>query len=171
MWNNPSSAVTLAPSQTIHNLITSGDLPPTASNLIIPQPHTTRFYLLPKIHKPGCPGRPIVSACSCPTEIISTYLDCIFSPLVQEVPTYICDTTLALHLLQNFRFPGPQHLIFTMAFQSLYTCIPHADGLKAVLFFLSRRPDQSPSTDTVIHLTKLVLTLNNFSFNSSHFLQ
>eukprot|EP00061_Rhincodon_typus_P001108 g13736.t1 len=34
-----------------------------------------------------------------------------------------------------------------------------------------RRPDQFPSTDTLIHLTELILTLNNFSFNSSHFLQ
>eukprot|EP00061_Rhincodon_typus_P002374 g17368.t1 len=58
-----------------------------------------------------------------------------------------------------------------MDVQSLYTCIPHAAGLKALHFFLSCRPDQSPSTDTLIHLTELVLTLNNFSFNSSHFLQ
>eukprot|EP00061_Rhincodon_typus_P002373 g17363.t1 len=70
-----------------HNPITSGDLPPTASNLV-PQPRTARFDLLPKIHKPDCPGRPSVSACSCPTKLISTYLDSIFSPLVQELPTY-----------------------------------------------------------------------------------
>eukprot|EP00061_Rhincodon_typus_P002805 g18506.t1 len=41
-------------------------------------------------------------------------------------------------------------------------------GLKALCFFLSRRPDQSPSTDTLIHLTKLILTLKDFS---SHILQ
>eukprot|EP00061_Rhincodon_typus_P002763 g18399.t1 len=122
-------------SQTIHNLITSGDLPPTASNLIVPQPCTIRFSLLPKIHKPDCPGRPTVSTCSFPTKLITTYLDSIFSPVVQELPTYICDTTHTLHLLQNFRFPGPQHLIFTMDVQSLYTCIPYADGLKALRFF------------------------------------
>eukprot|EP00061_Rhincodon_typus_P003569 g20410.t1 len=58
-----------------------------------------------------------------------------------------------------------------MDVQSLYTCIPHVDGLKALRFFLSRKPNQSPSTDTHIRLTKLVLTLNNFSFNSFHFLQ
>eukprot|EP00061_Rhincodon_typus_P000716 g12539.t1 len=55
--------------------------------------------------------------------------------------------------------------------QFLYTCIPHADGLKAFRFFLSRRPNQTPSTDTLICLTELVLTRNNCSFNSSHFLQ
>eukprot|EP00061_Rhincodon_typus_P001326 g14460.t1 len=27
---------------------------------------------------------------------------------------------------------GPQHLIFTVDVQTLYTCIPHADGLKAL---------------------------------------
>eukprot|EP00061_Rhincodon_typus_P001628 g15325.t1 len=58
-----------------------------------------------------------------------------------------------------------------MNIQSLYTCILNADGLKALCFFLSRRPDQFSSTDTLICLTELVLTLNNFSFNSSHFLQ
>eukprot|EP00061_Rhincodon_typus_P001648 g15371.t1 len=63
-------------------------------------------------------------------------------------------------------FPAPTNLIFTMDIQSLYTCIPHVDG-----FFLSRSPKLSPSTNTLIYLTKLVLTLNNFSFNSSHILQ
>eukprot|EP00061_Rhincodon_typus_P000444 g11723.t1 len=84
---------------------------------------------VPKIHKPDYPGRPIVSTCSCSTELISTYLDSIFSPLVQELRIYVRDTTHALHLLQNFQFPGPHHLIFTMDVQSLYTCIPHTDGL------------------------------------------
>eukprot|EP00061_Rhincodon_typus_P000648 g12316.t1 len=53
---------------------------------------------------------------------------------------------------------------------NIYTSILHADGLKALRFFLSCRPDQSPFTVTLIRLTELVLTLNNFSFNSSHFL-
>ncbi|MBB6707142.1 hypothetical protein H7E98_17940, partial [Proteus mirabilis] len=77
----------------------------------------------------------------------------------------------ALHLLHDFRFPGPQRLIFTMDIQSLYTSIPHHEGLKALRFFLSRRTNQYPSTDTLLRLTELVLTLNNFSFQSSHFLQ
>eukprot|EP00061_Rhincodon_typus_P019121 g9303.t1 len=58
-----------------------------------------------------------------------------------------------------------------MDVQSLYTCIPHTDGLKALHFCLSRKHYQSPSTDTLIRLAELVLTINNFSFNSSNFLQ
>eukprot|EP00061_Rhincodon_typus_P010781 g35322.t1 len=89
---------------TIHNFIIKGGLPPTASNLIVPQHRTARFYLLRKIHKPDYPGR------------------------------------------------------------------PHY-GLKALCFFHSHRPNQSPSTNTLIRLSELFLTLNNFSFNASYFVQ
>eukprot|EP00061_Rhincodon_typus_P014224 g41124.t1 len=75
-------------SQAIHNHITSGDLPPTASNLIELGGVELGYYLLPKIQKSDSPGRPIVSANSCPTELISIYFDCIYSPLVQKLPTY-----------------------------------------------------------------------------------
>ena len=60
---------------TIQNLIVNQELPDTATNLIINTPRTSCIYFLPKIHKPNNPGRPIVSACSCPTELISSYLD------------------------------------------------------------------------------------------------
>ena len=34
---------------------------------------TERFYLLPKLHKRGCPaGRPVISGCNTPTEKISS---------------------------------------------------------------------------------------------------
>ena len=59
---------------TINDLIVKQELPATASNLIITTPRTSWIYFLPKIHKPNNPGRPIVSACSCPTELISSYL-------------------------------------------------------------------------------------------------
>eukprot|EP00061_Rhincodon_typus_P007691 g29643.t1 len=36
--------------------------------------------------------------------------------------------------------------------------------------YLEQRPEPSPSTITLLHLAELVLTLKNFSFNSSHFL-
>eukprot|EP00061_Rhincodon_typus_P012842 g38838.t1 len=38
-----------------------------------------------------------------------------------ELPTYVQDTAHALCLLQDFRFPGPQRLIFTTDIQFLYT--------------------------------------------------
>jgi len=43
--------------------------------LTIANPRAGRFYLLPKIHKPGSPGRPIVSANGHPTKRISEFVD------------------------------------------------------------------------------------------------
>eukprot|EP00061_Rhincodon_typus_P006075 g26322.t1 len=78
---------------TVTDLISSGDLPPDNP--------TARFYLLPKIHKQDCLGRP--------------------------------------------------------------------DDLRALCFFLEQGP--APFPPTIPLLAWLILTLNNFSFNSSHFLQ
>ena len=58
---------------TINDLIAKQELPATAKNLIITTPRTSCIYFLPKIHKPNNPDRPIVSACSCPIELISSY--------------------------------------------------------------------------------------------------
>jgi hypothetical protein len=64
---------------------------------------TPPMYGLPKIHKldppvnfatgAACKARPIVSACGCPTERISAYIDDHIRPLAQSVPSYLKDTT------------------------------------------------------------------------------
>ena len=54
---------------TINKVIAKEELQTSAKNLIITTPRTSCIYFLPKIHKPNNPGRPIVSACSCPTEL------------------------------------------------------------------------------------------------------
>ena len=84
---------------TINDLLAKQGLPATAKNLIITTPRTSCIYFLPKIHKPYNPGRPIVSACSCPTELISSYLDKIMAPIVKTLPSYIKDSQ---HALKNF---------------------------------------------------------------------
>ena len=45
--------------------------------MVVEEPRTAQFYLLPKIHKrlENPPGRPIVSANDCPTERISEIAD------------------------------------------------------------------------------------------------
>ena len=114
----------------------------TARLLTKHHPKLPTFYLLPKIHKFNNPGRPIVLACSCPTEHISKYLDAVLQPLVHSLPTYIKDSTHALNLIedinQNPNFE-PKDL-FTMDVTSLCTCIPHSDGLKALEHFLNLAP-------------------------------
>ena len=50
------------------------------------------FYLLPKLHKKGCVGRPVISGCGTPTEKISQFVESYLKPLVPQVKSYIKDT-------------------------------------------------------------------------------
>ncbi|XP_070194281.1 uncharacterized protein [Littorina saxatilis] len=160
---------------TIKEQIKHNNLPATAKLLLKSDAKQPTFYLLPKIHKPNTPGRPIVSACSCPTEFISEYLDFLLQPIVQSLPTYVKDTTHTLNLLEHLNsHPSFQpQLLFTLDVVSLYTSIPHTDGLKALTFFLDRRPTDSayPPTTTLVRLAELVLTLNTFEFDGQIFEQ
>ena len=61
--------------------------------LLVDQPKAGRFYLLPKIHKAGNPGRPTVSANGHHTEKISEFVDLHLQPHVQNLPSYLQDTT------------------------------------------------------------------------------
>ena len=87
--------------KTVRELILTDALPMTARLLIKHHPNLPTFYLLPKIHKFNNTGRPIVSACSCPTEHISEYLDAVLQPPMQSLPTYIKDSTHALNLIED----------------------------------------------------------------------
>ena len=74
--------------EVVKEAITKGELPASAVNLVVENLRTSRFYLLPKVYKTGNPGRPIVSACNCRTELIATYLDRITTPLVQSLLSF-----------------------------------------------------------------------------------
>ena len=107
-------------------------------NLFITTPKTSTFYLKPKIRKPNNPGRPIISACSCPTELISSFLDKKMAPFIKSLPTYIKDTNHALNILKQFSFPGNNKFLFNTDITSLYTVIPNNEGLLALLKILFR---------------------------------
>ena len=143
---------------TIHELITKQELPVTAQNLIINTPRTSCIYFKPKIHKPNNPGRPIVSACSCPTELISSYLDKVMTPIVKSLPSYIKDSNHALEISRNFNFSGENKIIFTMDITSLYTVIPNNEGLQALKYFFNQRPIKKPSSETLLRLAELAHT-------------
>ena len=140
-----------------NDMIASCALPSSAKHLVVITPRTSRFYLLRKIHKPNNPGRPIVSACSCPTENIPAYLDKVLAPIVKSLPTYVKDNNHALHIFDSFGFdttdPGSRFL-FTMDIKSLYTFIPNDCGMQALTYFLEKRDIKAPSTSTLIPLAE-----------------
>ena len=93
------------------------------------------YLLFTQIHKPNNPGRRIVSVCSCPTELISSYLDKIMAPIVKTLPSYIKDSQHALEIFRDFSFLDQNKLILTMDITSLYTVIPNDEGLRALKHF------------------------------------
>ena len=130
---------------TISNtFIANGDVPDSGKNLIPTTHRTPVMYFLPtQTHKPNNPARPIVSACGCPTELISIYLDHVMAPLVRDLPSYIKDTKHTLQIFQNIHFSSTHKFIFTMDVKSLYTIIPHHDGLRALKFFFDKNPSKN----------------------------
>ena len=86
----------------VHNLIST--INTTGSILVVSNPRTSQFHLLPKIHKPNNPLRPIILACSCPTENIAVYLDEAMAPLVHGLNIYVKDTNHALQIFDSFSF-------------------------------------------------------------------
>ena len=125
----------------------------------------------PKIHKPNNPGRPIFSACSCPSELMSSYLDKVMTPIVKSLPSYIKDSNHAFEIFRNFNFSGENKNIFTMEVTSLYTVIPNNEGLQALKYFFNHRPIKKPSLETLLRLAEMVITLNCFSFGDSYYKQ
>ena len=139
--------------------------------LTVDQPKAGRFYLLPKIHKAGNPGRPIVSANGHPTEKISEFVDLHLQPHVQNLPSYLQDTTDFLRKQDAMGQLPPETLLVSMDVTSLYTNIPHEDGIKACEEVWEARAVKDPPTQILINLLTLVLKCNNFEFNGKHYLQ
>ena len=87
-----SSPTTATVRRVVKEAISQHKLSESSINLVVDRPQASKFYLLPKIHKPGNPGRLVVSACNCPTELIATYLDATSTPLVKSLPSFVNDT-------------------------------------------------------------------------------
>ena len=146
----------------------------TAEYLIPENARTSKFYLLPKIHKNILPppGRPIVSANECPSERISQFVDHFIQPLVTTIPSYLRDSSHLINFLRNLRIPDTV-ILCTLDVTSLYTKIPNDEGIIAVSKILYHNPDPfaNPTNSSLCNLLKLVLNTNNFEFDNKHFLQ
>ena len=62
-------------------------------------------------------------------------------------------------------------LLVTLDVSSLYTNIPHNDGINACYHYLSTRPNKTIPSSTLCDLIRMILTMNNFCFNNNHYLQ
>ena len=130
---------------------------------------TPCLYLTPKIHKSliNPPGRPIVSGNNSLSEPLSQFVDFFIRDIVKTLPSYVADTRDVLKSL-NVTIPHGAYLV-TFDVESLYTNIPHEDGLAAMSFYLGTKDDM-PS-DFLLALTKFILKSNYFMFDNKFFIQ
>ena len=124
------------------------------------EPRTARFYHLPKIQ---VPGRPIVSSCGSPTKHISEFVDYHLRPLVIQTPAYLKDITDFLRKLTELGKLPSGCILMTLDVKSLYTNIPHTEGIEACRKTLDERSSRTPPTTYLTKMIELILTKNNFS--------
>ena len=93
------------------------------------------------------------------------------TPIVKTLPSYIKDSQHALEIFRDFSFLDQNKLIFSMDITSLYTVIPNDEGLRALKHFFDLRTVKEPSSETLLRLAELVLTLNCFSFGGNYYKQ
>ena len=134
---------------------------------------TPVFYTLPKLHKEGIPGRPIISGCNSPTEKLSQYLDFYLKPIVRNIPSYIKDTTHFLQVVLNQKEIPNNAILVTLDVKSLYTNIPHNEGINLCLSAIQNYY-QGNTPLPIQHLKQMLIFIlqnNHFTFNGKTYLQ
>ena len=140
--------------------------------------HPTRtplFYYLPKIHKPNNPPRPIISGCDGPTDNLSRYITTILNPLAQIQPSYLIGTKHFLQLIEALPKAQENTILVTADVTSLYTNIPHEEGINAAIQTIEAHrdllPPHTPNSKVIKSLLLHILKENYFDFLDKHYLQ
>ena len=114
----------------LYDLVKTKDTTKKAAEKLVPkQSRTPYFYLLPKIHKPNNPGRPVISSSSSHTEKISAFVDDHIKPVAQQLSSYIQDTSDFLEKIKKLGKTPKNTTLVTMDVSSLCTNIPHDEGI------------------------------------------
>ena len=126
--------------------------------------------MLPKIHKTGNPGRPIVNGKGSITEKISAYVDQEIRHLVPRIPSYLKDTTHLINILLGKQL-APEDILVTIDVKSLYTNIPHNEGIQALNRTMEETNIHPMKKLLICRLANLILTKNYFEFNKKLYRQ
>ena len=142
----------------------------SADGLNVSNPKTPKFYISLKIHKPNSPGRPVINSIEYHTSEISRFVDHFLQPVVKQIPSYEKDTNYFINRVNNFSVPINSILV-TMNVRSLYTNIPNNEGIAATKKRYDSYSHKTLPTKIITTFLALILTLNNFVFNSKFYLQ
>ncbi|XP_069473373.1 uncharacterized protein [Ambystoma mexicanum] len=145
----------------------------TSEFLINQHPITPVFYGLPKIHKNrnDPPLRPIVAGTESIFDPLAIYIDRLLQPLIQVIPTYLKDTTDFINCIQEVRALSDDCILFSMDVCSLYTSIPHDEGILSVEWLLLNSQATRGDPQLIMNLLNLILKNNYFRFQGTYYLQ
>ena len=122
------------------------------------------YIYIPKIHKANNPGRPVISSVNCHTSRISEFVDYYLQPEVKKFKSYVKDTTNFIKKIEAIDHVSDDSYLVSLDVCSLYTNIPHKEGIEAVKQKL-KKSKPSISIKVILTFLKLILTLSNFVFN------
>ena len=138
----------------------------------LPEDHKPgRLYLLPKVHKAGVPGRPVISCSGALTEHVSEIVDHLIKPLLPHVTSYLRDTKDFVSKMRDLDTYPEDAILASLDVVNLYPSIPHDDGIDALNQFLRRHGFTDTQTEDICDLAYFILTHNHFEFNSEMYLQ
>ena len=135
-------------------------------------PRIPEFYTLTKVHKPTLVGRPIISGCDGPTERLSSFVDTLLQPISKAQASYLKDTTDFINFIENTKVKKRTFLV-SMDVTSLYTNIPHEEGIATVCRAYDEFHRNNPPIPTkyLRQMLTLILKENSFRFNGKDYLQ
>ena len=143
------------------------------------KPHTTTYkqkilgYQLSIFYQKSIkkyPGRPIVNGIGSVTEKISAYVDTFPKKYSPRIPSYIRDTTHFLNTLKHLEIQNTD-LLVTIDVKSLYTNIPHTEGIAAITRLIEETGLDTLHKMFIYNLAHQVLTKNYFIFNGQMYRQ
>ena len=180
---NPTASICMEINSVLNNYYKRGLLTKQMVEACSPTNNArlARLYFLKKTHKNPMGIRPIVSCCDSPTENLSQFVDYWLQPIMKALPSYLENSTQLINELRQLEVEPntqlevePNTILVTIDVKSLYTCIPHSDGIKACLEALTELKVSDPSLpdpEMLAKLLEIVLTMNTFEFNNTCYQQ
>ena len=89
------------------------------------------------------------------------------APIVRSLPSYVKDSQTRTSNFPRFQFPGRRQAYFHYR----YYISLHRHPILALKHFFDLRTVKEPSSETLLRLAELVLSLNCLSFADSYFKQ
>lgn len=171
--------------QLVQELLTGKHINQKIYRYLLPpdEPKLREFYGLPKVHKneeswpvPGKepPLRPVCPNVGTALTNLSQWVDFHIQPLAKRMlsESLVKDSYDFVSRLKQLVIPADTPItLLAVDVESLYTNIPHKEGIDAIRESYERGIGTRPLTHLLCRALNLILTKNDMVFNGKHYLQ